>query len=53
MSATTVAQTPSNLLDAKQLPALDDERNSMASRGIPEFARAYCRIADPATLKQF
>jgi transcriptional regulator with XRE-family HTH domain len=52
MSSTTEKQTPAMLMNAKSLPVVDDEKDSMARRETLELVRAYHKIRDPAVRKR-
>jgi hypothetical protein len=52
MSAEIAQQTPSMLMNAKKLPAIDDEKDPMVRRETLELVRAYYRIPDPAVRKR-
>jgi transcriptional regulator with XRE-family HTH domain len=52
MSAAVADQTPSQLMDAKKLPKLDQEKDPLARRETLELVRAYYKIDDPAVRKR-
>jgi transcriptional regulator with XRE-family HTH domain len=52
MSSTTEKQIPAMLMNAKSLPVVDDEKDSMARRETLELVRAYYKIRDPAVRKR-
>ena len=52
MAAGVSEQTPSNLMSAKKLPAIEQEKDPMARRETLELVRAYYRIEDPAVRKR-
>jgi len=52
MSATVQSQTPAMLMDVKNLPRPDDEKDPMTKRETLELVRAYYKIKDPAVRKR-
>ena len=51
MSAAIAGQTPSQLMNVKKLPKLDQEKDPLAKRETLELVRAYYKIDDPAVRK--
>ena len=52
MSETVQGQTPAMLMDVKELPKPDDEKDPMVKRETLELVRAYYKIKDPAVRKR-
>jgi len=52
MSKTVQGQTPAMLMDVKELPKPDDEKDPMVKRETLELVRAYYKIKDPAVRKR-
>jgi transcriptional regulator with XRE-family HTH domain len=52
MSTSVQDQTPSRLLNLRQLPEIEEEQEPLARRETIEFVRAYYRISDPVIRRQ-
>ena len=52
MTAAVAAQTPSSLLEQKELPAFEQDRDPMTRRETLELVRAHSRIPDAAIRKK-
>ncbi len=52
MAAGVSEQTPSKLMSARKLPAIEQEKDPMARRETLELVRAYYQIKDPIVRKR-